>query len=496
MYGNCGLLYCIAAVEPTAAMWMWSSTMKRILCVRLSNGPSRPWVERCGRFSPTVGLEPTDDKSILLDITGLAHLFGGETALCKAIVRDFYRHGQSVRAAVADTIGAAWAVAQMECNEENAGSAPSPFAILPSGTIPVALAPLPIEMLRLPDETLRLLHELGITNIGHVEALPRNELSSRFGPVLLVRLDQAFGRLDEPVHACPIPQTFEADWSAEYPTARRETIETALEHLIQRVAAMLACCGRGALRLECQLYFEIRNPQSAIQPLPLSVGLFQPTAAADHLYQLVQLQLERLRIASPVTDISVAATLTAPLKPHKQTLLFEVVADDLERQDSRQLATLVERLSSRLGGQSVSGVRLRPEAQPELSWHYDSLVDGRRRRRAKKTPSLVGGTTGSAASAGQTPAPRLAPRPLRLLPRPQPLALTSIAPEGPPLWFYFAGKEQQIAHTWGPERIETGWWRGRPVGRDYFRVETTAGRRFWLFCRLRDGKWFLHGTFE
>ena len=338
---------------------------------------------------------------------------------------------------------------------------------------------MPIEALRLPEETVRLLHELGITHIGQLEVLPREEFLSRFGPGLLRRMDQAHGRLDEPVPACPIPPLFAADWSAEYPTARRETIEAALLHLIHRVAAMLARCGRGALRLECRLHFEIHLPPSAFRPFFLSVGLFQPTAAAEHLFQLVRLQLERLRIPSPVTEVEVTAALTAPLEPPKQATLFDLTGDGPDRRNSRQLAALVERLSSRLGPRAVVGVRLRPEAQPELSWHDDPLVERRRRRATKKG----------------LPA-ELPPRPLRLLPRPLALAATSIAPDGPPLGFHFAGQKHQIAESWGPERIETGWWRGQLVGRDYFRVETAAGNRFWLFRRLRDGKWFLHGTFE
>ncbi len=157
-------------------------------------------------------------------------------------------------------------------------------------------------------------------------------------------------------------------------------------------------------------------------------------------------------------------------------LLFDPGGNGPGPRHERQLTTLVERLSSRLGRAAVVGVRLRPEAQPELSWHYDPLVETGRRRHARKA----------------LPA-ELPPRPLRLLPRPLPLAATS---DGPPLRFHITGQQHHVAQAWGPERIETGWWRGRPVGRDYFRVETTAGRRFWLFRRLRDGKWFLHGTFE
>jgi protein ImuB len=90
----------------------------------------------------------------------------------------------------------------------------------------------------------------------------------------------------------------------------------------------------------------------------------------------------------------------------------------------------------------------------------------------------------------------LPPRPLQLLPRPVALAVTSIVPDGPPLRAEISGRQQQIARCWGPERIETGWWRGRPVGRDYYQVETAAGHRLWLFRRLRDGRWFWHGSFD
>jgi protein ImuB len=246
----------------------------------------------------------------------------------------------------------------------------------------------------------------------------------------------------------------------------------------------------------------------------LSVGLFQPTADAKRLFELVELQLERLRIGSAVTVVHVAAALTAPLEPRKQATLFEL--EDDSRQP-RRLAGLVERLASRLGAKAVVGVRLRPEAQPEFSWHYDPLV-GRRKlaqdacnagKRAVSVPLLRRSSAEGNESAGHCLSQAVAhgdekgklvadlpPRPLRLLSRPAVLAVTSIAPDGPLLRFLFNGEEHAVARSWGPERIETGWWRGHPIGRDYFRVETVAAGRYWLFRRLRDGKWFLHGTFE
>jgi protein ImuB len=509
--------------------------------------------ERCRSFSPLVGLEPSCDDSLLLDITGLAHLFGGERPLAEAIVRDFAKLRLKVCVSIADTIGAAWAMSRREGRGERGeergedcklqiancelaidarlGPHPSPLSshpsplsslpsplILPAGTPPAFFYPLPVELLRLPPETLRWLGELGIVSVGQLEALPREEFLARFGPVLLTRMDQFLGRLDEPVPAATAERKFAARWSAEYPTTRRETIEAALDYLSDRVAAALDRCGWGALRLECRLDLEggergesrgergeapigrqwpIRNLQFAIcnfllspLPSPLSpchvfgVGMFRPTAAAGHWIELLRLSLDRLRIALPVAAICLTAVQTAPLEPRRQARLFDFDGRELARRRSRDLTALVERLSSRLGRQAVVRVRLRPEAQPELAWQEAPWIGSRWRN------------TGKAGGA------RLPPRPLRLLPRPRLLwvsavsAATDTAPVEPPRQFYLAGKEYRVVRHWGPERIETGWWRGQPAGRDYFRVETAAGSRYWLFRRLRDGKWFLHGMFE
>jgi len=470
--------------------------------------------EHCGRFSPIVAVEdsPRPD-SLLLDITGVARLFGGETAMAEEIINDFTRRGLMTHIAIADTPGAAWAVAHWtpslmrresdtECSTSTNTAAkgrdcklkiencklqidelgyqfPTPnhqspianssiFVIVPPGGSSAALHPLPIEALRLGEKTLDLLHQLGIRRIGQLELLPRRELSSRFGPRLLKRMDQASGRLAEPLRARqPLPE-FAADFSSEYPISHRENIEAVLEELIAQVAGKLAGCNRGAARLECRL--ELLSGDV----FPVSFGLFEPTASQQHLLGLMQLQFERLRLPGPVTTIHVAATATAPLEHPQQ----EMFAGDSARQNPRHLAGLVDRLSSRLGRRAVLGVRLCHDAQPELAWRGDPLVGDTRRRRLRKIAPT-----------------EMPPRPLRLLPRPIRLAATSIMPDGPPLRFHLGGREHRVAHTWGPERIETGWWRGRTIGRDYYRVETATGRRFWLFRRLRDGQWFVQGMF-
>ena len=346
---------------------------------------------------------------------------------------------------------------------------------------------------RNPDFPLPLAHRspaaaggnrAAVGRVGHcpdrpVGGVAARELSSRFGPMLLMRLDQAFGRLPEPVPVCPTAPTFAADWSAEYPTSRRETICAALG-AFNSSGSSHARPLRPRASCDWNVGWIARVPTNRIADLQ---SFFVGGAVSAHGRRGTSLPVGSAPVGAaahpaPVTGVHVAATLTAPLERPRQAMLFDF-GDDDQHTPRTPFAALVERLSSRLGRQSVAGVRLRPEAQPELSWHYDPLVEHRRRRHAPKALPH-----------------ELPPRPLRLLPRPRLLVAMSIVPDGPPLKFHDAGQEQHIVQSWGPERIETGWWRGRPVGRDYFRVETAAGCRFWLFRRLRDGKWFLHGSFD
>jgi protein ImuB len=340
-----------------------------------------------------------------------------------------------------------------------------------------------------------LLRELGIRRIEQLEALPRRELPPRFGPELLEHWDRAVGRLDEPLPLYRPGLRFAAGWSPEVPLARREAIEAGLAKLASRLSEMLCRAGRGAVQLECRLEC------TAGDPLEVSVGLFHPTAWAAHLVQLLAVRLERLRIAGPVRHVRLAAPATAPLQPRPQ----ELFSEGLPRRRLRDLAGLVDRLSNRLGQHAVVRVRLVPDAQPEMAYRYVPLVKCRRLGGAKCVPLL---RRSSAFHKFSTACSKqwhttAAQRPLRLLTTPL------LLPSGLPLPLWFFGHAHRIAKTWGPERIETGWWRGQAgtighqrealvgmVRRDYYRVETSTGCRFWIFRDLRDGRWFLHGVFD
>lgn len=425
--------------------------------------------EWCRQFCPVVGVEPPD--TLLLDLSDLEHLYPDETALARNILSGLAKRRLSARLAIADTLGAAWALTrEEELPGENCNSS---SAIVPPGQTLPALASLPVRSLRLPDETVALLTQLGLHHIGQLERLPREELPSRFGPEVLRRLDQALGRAEErlPVlHAAP---EFSACESFEYPTTDHAVLEAALRRLIERLVVQLTEHGRGALHLEGTLWCP------PAEPVRLAVGLFQATAAAEHLWGLVQVQLERSRIAEPVVGVEIAVTAHDPLQRRQQ----ELFADVPPRRHPRHLAALVDRLANRLGFAAVGRPRLLPDAQPELAYRYDSLVSKKGVRNR-----LGGGKT--------VPDTFLMPRPLRLLRRPLAVEVMAVLPDGPPVTLRLREQAYQIVDCKGPERIATGWWRHRPVGRDYYRIETAAGQRFWIFRRLSDGRWFLHGAFE
>jgi len=203
-----------------------------------------------------------------------------------------------------------------------------------------------------------------------------------------------------------------------------------------------------------------------------------------------------LRLPGAVSRVVVAATRIAPLVERQH----ELFADE-PRERRRQLAVLVDRLSSRLGEEQIVRPRLRAEAQPEAAVGYEPLTKLGAASSARGSRALSSRTREPHARRSRSPADAapptpIAPRPLRLFFPPMPLEVVAVVPDGPPALIRLAGQSHPLSQQWGPERIETAWWRGRSVRRDYYRVETATGSRFWVFRRLTDGQWFLHGEFE
>jgi protein ImuB len=441
--------------------------------------------EACERFSPRAALEEGDEpESLLLDISNLEHLCGDEAKLVGQVEKFFTRHGYQVRLAVAETVGAAWAAAHFE--SERAGSSSTPLkdfgfqisdcglgSFNPQSAIPNPK--LPVEALRIPDDTTALLRELGIETIDQLLALPREELASRFGEDLLRRLDQLTGQgreLIEPQRGLP---ALAASYALEEPTGDRSVLMQVLKQLVNQLSRQLVARDQGAVLL----MYLLRCTDG--QEIPLRIGLLQPSASARQWLELIELHLETVRLKDEVDRVELQATVVGRLGERQRELFAGHWPTD-----PHQLAVLVNRLSSRLGDERVLRAELRASPVPERSVKWAPAVGKKEGKR---------GRGGGEEKSRRAHSPDLSPRPLMLYSKPQTMKVMCVAPHGPPQCVWMNQRRERVVSSVGPERIETLWWRGPSVRRDYYRVAIESGGHLWMFRRLADGKWFAHGEF-
>ncbi|PWC36786.1 DNA polymerase [Azospirillum sp. TSO22-1] len=442
-----------------------------------------------------------DGDGLMLDVTGCAHLFGGESELARDVVERLGRAGFELRVAIADTPAAAWAVARYaltcphplplpRCAGE--GGMPSPAQrgregtraegrgegggtcvhIIPPHAQRHALDPLPMAALRLPSDTVAALDAVGLRRIGDLHGVPRATLAARFGAEPMRRLDQALGQLDEPVspHRPVVPHS--ARLAFAEPISTPDDLACAVRHLLDTLCARLERSQEGARRLELEAHRIDRRPEDA--PQTLIIGTGRPVRAPAALMRLFAEKLERIEPGLGIEVMTLAAPVVGPLGAIQTGL-------DGGGDDSG-LGDLVDRLGNRLGPRSV--LRLVPRA----SWLPERAVTG--------CPAL--GVPANQSMPLLWPADR--PRPVRLLAPPEPIEAVAPVPDDPPRMFRWRGVAHRVRRADGPERLESEWWRKHGDPRDYYRVEDSEGRRFWLF---RQGlyrpdtaaRWFLHGFF-
>jgi protein ImuB len=466
----------------------------RAIAPHLESAPAEPekdaaalqklalWAER---FSPCVALDQLTAgfEGLYLDMTGGAHLFGGEGALLQEIERRLKAAGVPARAAVADTPGAAWALARF-----------SDIRIAPEGRMREALAGLPAEALRVGEATLKLLRRFGLKRIGDVMDLPRAGLARRFrseeGLELVRRLDQALGLQAEPfepVRAAPIYRTWRV--FAE-PLIDVEGIGFALPALAEALAVQLERDGKGARRVQLTA-FRVDGRTTFIE-----AGLSAPAASATHLLRLLKEKgLERLDLGFGVDALMLSAG-KAERVLSRQT--------DLERERTgageNALAALIDRIEARIGEGAVLAPALCDSHIPERSEAW------RKADPASPVLELADGAS---------------PRPLFLFDPPEPIEAIAELPDSAPVRFVWRRVARKVSRSEGPERLSPEWWRSSPAQRgrgtaegggggasasrtrDYYRVEDEDGRRYWLYREGLYGRednenapsWWLHGVF-
>ena len=441
----------------------------------------------CLRYAPLVAPDPPD--GLWIDITGCAHLMAapqvqrssrlrkqaslrapftgsaappGEATLLTDLATRLKAAGIAVRAAVADTPGAAHALAR---------HATDPFAIAPPNGTAAALAALPIAALRLDTETTDSLHRLGLSRIDQLAAIPRSPLVRRFGPDVLNRLDQALGRVTEPITPITPPNAIASRLGFLDPLLTAEDFAAVIDQLTARVCGKLRRAGAGARRLD--LWFE--RVDGSIQTI--RIGTARPRRDAAHLARLLT---ERLETIDP--DLGVEAMrLVVSLADRLGGEQFTAALADGDTQPD--ISALVDRLINRLGTTRV--------------WRAAPVESDIPERSVRRIPPMTPQADKSW--------PDDLPRPARLLSPPQPVEAIALLPDHPPVAFTWRRRRFRVRRADGPERIHGEWWRHAAetaAARDYWRIEDEGGRRFWLY-RSGDGndpatgdlRWFLHGIF-
>jgi protein ImuB len=429
---------------------------RRLLSLWLPNGPN-PWDNAapadplsdlalwCQQYSPLTAIDPPD--GVVIDITGCAHLFGGEAGLRRHIETRL----PGSRCAVADTAAAAWGLARY--------GAPGAEDF----------APLPLAALRLDPVTIRKLRRVGIRRIDELQRLPRAELTARYGAEPVVRLALAFGQAPEAQKfISPPPDWREIEHHAE-PIFAPLQLQAALTRLAPKLCARLGNAGRGVTQLVARFYrVDSQCPEFLIR-------FAAPSHDELHIGRLLIEKLNGIDPGFGVEAVSLTAIATESCPPVQRST--ETPAPDY----SQPIDTLLNRLG------------------PKNFWRVSPHASHIPERQTLRLPVT------------QKPArwpPPPQPRPVQLLAKPAAITAIAPVPDDPPVTFSWRGKVHRIRSSSGPERIARDWWvnehdNARPETdhvRDYYALEDSTGARFWIFrAGTHDGiappRWYLHGFF-
>lgn len=444
------------------------------------------WLQR---YTPWVGHDTAvltphglTEYGLLMDVSGCAHLFGGERAMLEDMAARFKKRRIGLRVAMAGTIGAAWGLARFS---------PTVITVLPEGQEAEAVLRLPPAALRLDNGHIDLCQRLGLETVAQLARFPRRDLTRRFGPLPVMRLEQALGQAGESLNPCLPPPHFLVQQNLAQGITQIEALAELLGGLCEKLATQLNDKGQGAQRLDVTL----TRSDNAV--LALSLTLAHPSADARHMARLFDERLGRVSrgvdAGYGIEQIRLTASRTAPIAPPQDAI--NLSGRLRQATPVAALGHFYDRLISRLGPQAV--LKPIPQAShiPERAVKLVSVLD------TVPPPVLEA-----------VPDPQT--RPLFMLCAPEPIEVIAEIPEGAPYRFRWRRVLHEVIAAHGPERISPEWWVGfmgegtshqmahhNRHTRDYYRVEDRQGHRFWLY---RDGlydretstpRWFMHGVF-
>lgn len=441
----------------------------------------------CERYTPLVSLDIPD--GIMLDITGCAHLFGGEKNLGNDLLERLFQQGFNASGAVAATPGAAWAASRFlifNATVENRlnnkvedglkKKAIPQVLLVESGREEEALALLPLAGLRLDALTLGGLAKLGLRTIGQVIARPRAPLTRRFGKLLILRLDQALGHVEEAISPrLPVPELMIERKLVE-PIGRVEDIEILIERLATSLTKDMERRGEGARSLGLALF---RVDGKVVR---LKVGTSSPSHDPQNICRLFK---ERLAGIHEGLDAGLGFEIGRLSAFETEACSADQTSLLANQGNCEDFAHLIDKLGARIGLSCIQCVVPGECHLPEETDRKSDVIAGREVNPAfqSKFPQPI--------------------RPLRLLKYPEIMEAIACVPEGPPVRFRWRRKLHVVVHVEGPERICDEWWHDRVSRhtRDYFRVEDDNGHRYWLYrqglygCETNSPDWYMHGIF-
>jgi protein ImuB len=407
------------------------------------------------RYTPITAVDAPD--GLILDVSGCAHLWGSEESYLKDIINKLKTFGYHIRAAMADTIGTAWAVSRFGKMK----------AIIKRNQQAEALMPLPPSALRLELDVLERLQKLGLHQINSFIGIQRSSLRRRFGEQLLLRLDQALGHEEEFIEpVIPIAPYSERLPCLE-PIQTSTGVEIALQKLLDVMCKRLQKESKG-IRVAS---FKCYRFDGKIEKISISTN--QPSNNVYHIFKLFELKICTIEPALGIELFTLEALKVEDISPLQETLWTG--NSSLE---SKELSELVDRIESKFGNNIIHRYLPDEHHLPERSIKLANSL--------KEKPSISWRDD--------------KPRPIQLLDVPQPIVVTAPIPDYPPMNFRYKGKLYIIKKADGPERMEPEWWLKEEQHRDYYIAEDQEGKRYWLFRAGhydagKNPSWFIHGFF-